>query len=89
MSDKRVYYLEARLCEVKAERDGLIQMLGNTHQALADTERRVSLYQEYWEASQAVNNGIIDFDLHNDQVTRLEKAAAAIREVLATDEEIS
>jgi len=39
--------------------------------------------KEYFDASEAVQAGIIDFDLHNDAVTRLEKARAAVYAVSA------
>jgi hypothetical protein len=46
-------------------------------------------FREYYDAHQAVENGIADFDLHHDAVTRLEKAAAAIRARIEAKEKMS
>lgn len=37
---------------------------------------------EFWEAWWAVETGVNDFDLHTQAVMRLERAEAAVREVL-------
>jgi len=38
-----------------------------------------SQLEEYYEASQAVEKGAVDFDLHNETVVRLHKATDALR----------
>ena len=41
-------------------------------------EAKNKLLQEYYEASQAVEKGIVDFDLHHKAVERLRRAAKAL-----------
>lgn len=56
-------------------------------EALSEHKRVLELYKEYYEASEAVQKGLIGFELHNAAVDRLDAAQAAIAE-LKTNEKL-
>jgi len=67
----------------------LRQGMSKIIEAYATTREQKALapYVEYWEASQAVQQGLVDFDLHNAAVDRLDKATDAIRALKQTNGE--
>ncbi len=61
-----------RVSEVRAP------MLARWGEAFMNLEEDNKRLQEYYEASMAVEEGVVSFDLQHEAVERLEKAQAAI-----------